>query len=165
MRYSLTLNDVDLMLHRFMTSVDRCGTRDVQHLMHLEIKTRGAMPNPHQRQTLFFLHQLLENKKRLLDSLTGGRRSVWHFGVSVLSMHGVSPEDGPPMHWCRFRDDGEFLCADVDVRTLRMLLRFEIDADTRDPLDQRRHHLTRELVVPETTPLGFVTERKVVRRS
>ncbi len=34
--------DVDLAIHRYLTEVSGSGTREVQNLMQLEVKTRGV---------------------------------------------------------------------------------------------------------------------------
>jgi hypothetical protein len=167
-RHALTVNDCDLILHKYKTVVDRVGSRGLQMLMWVEIKTHSAMPSAEQRQTLFDNHQLLcEKRKRLIDSITGGKRSVWHFGVFVLSLSGTTPDDSNTIRWCRFNDRGDLISNVISRTDLMDILSFAVDPTACKSLGTatRRHHSEKTLVVQERMPLGFLTEVLIKRTS
>ena len=162
----LTVNDVDMMFHKYRIELDGIGPRKVQLMLDLEVKTFDRMPSSDQRQTLFFHHQLLSSTGPLLDSRNGGQASVWHFGFFVLSMSGLHPgEPDPCLMWCRFDEVGKLFPVPISVQSLKEILRFDIRPDTLEPISLRRHHKTQRVEYTETTPLGFVTPRIVKRRS
>lgn len=167
-RHSLTVNDNDLIIHKYRTKVDGLGTRGVQLQMWLELKTFGAMPNDNQRQTLFDHHQLLARKQRLLDARNPGqRRSVWHFGAFVLSLSGTTPDNSNRILWCRFDAAGALDANEVTVDQLIRILRFDVAPDWFDPIEGRlrRHHKTQQLIMVQRMPLGFDTEVLVKKSS
>lgn len=166
-RDAFTAHDVDLHCHKYKANVDGVGTRDVQLLMMLEIKTRGAMPSREQKETLFFQHQCQVSKRKRVNSSTGKLTSVWNFGCSLLSLPAERPDDAPHMRWCRFdpKGKGKWTIQEIDEQTLVRILAFDIDPDSLMPLSLRRHHKTSQLWQETTTPLGFQTVQLVVARS
>ena len=162
----LTVNDVDMMFHKYRIELDGIGPRKVQLMLDLEVKGFERMPSSDQRQTLFFHHQLLANKGPLLDSRNGGEASVWHFGFFVLSMRGLHPgEPNPCLKWWRFNEVGKLLSIPISVESLKEILRFDIRPDTLEPISLRRHHKTVEVEFSETTALGFEVPCVVKRSS
>lgn len=151
-------SDTDLIVHRYLSSVDSAGTREIQAMMLLEVKTRGGKPSPSQCDTLMKF-DLFRGQRKDRKQVT-----VRNFGVSVLSMSGLTPDDSDFMRWGRF-SGGELIWKACDTETLIGLLKFEIHPDSYDPKPFRRHHLTREIIEPELTPLGFSVDRVVVHRS
>jgi len=163
----LAVTDCDFMVHGYNIASDVLGKRELQHMMCLEVKTYGGMPPPWQRQSLFFAHQLLHQKRKLLCSHTHKRRMVWHFGYYVLSLHGACPPDDPNGYvtWAHFDETGCVVGKTITVATLKQILRFELDPNTLEPLSVRRHHKTDVVEVEETTPLGFLLKKLVTFRS
>lgn len=162
----LTVNDVDMMFHKYKIHLDGIGPRKIQFMFDLEVKAFDRMPSSDQRQTLFFHHQLLSKKGPLRDSRNGGKASVWHFGFFVLSMGGAHPgEANPCLNWCRFDGSGRLFPVPISVHSLKEILRFDIRPDTLEPLSLRRHHKTQKVELLEETPLGFTVPCVVTRRS
>lgn len=168
-RHSLTVNDTDLVLHKYKTNVDSVGTRSLQLHMWVEIKTYGGMPSSTQRQTLFDYHQMLCDKRRkLVDSMSpNSRRSVWHFGVYVLSLSGTTPDDSELIRWCCFNKQGALVERVISRDDLVKILRFDVEPSGYKSIGSamRRHHKNRELIVTERMPLGFDTDVIVRKRS
>lgn len=144
-----TVNDVDFLIHQYMTTVDAMGSREIQQIMHIETKSRGGVPDFAQVDTLFKEHLMKVGKKKI------NQQQVRHYGVSVLSMSGTSPENSDHLRWGRFRIKGVLRFRIIRTQTLVDLLTFRIDPDTLKPIDYRRHHKTRVVERIEQTPLGF----------
>jgi hypothetical protein len=162
---SLSVTDRDYHVHHFKTRIDSVGTRTVQLMMDMELKTRGGLPKWGQHQSLFFEHQLLNQKRKLLCSRDGDLKSVWHFGYFVLSLLGDRPEPDSYVTWCRFSQHGALVANTITTDDLIRVLRFDIRPDTLEPLELRRHHKTRRLLETVTAPLGFAYQRLVTRKS
>lgn len=150
--------DTDAFIHRYMVSIDSVGSREVQPMMMLEVKTRQGDPSDSQLDTLRKIN-MFSGSKRLKDGTT-----VRRFGVAFLKMSGTSPDDSQSMWWGRFKNDA-IRWKPINARQLIDLLRFDIHPDsfTRKPL--RRHHLTQDVITRQRMPLGFETEVLVTRRS
>jgi len=146
----LSIMDVDYIIHRYKTHSERGQSRDLQLVMLLEVKTRGGKLTPAQRDTLHMANQIVRNRRqtptKLLRWQVGNppltvvslirqkRIALRNYGVHVLCFSGAGPDDSVRIEW----DNHE-----IDVATLESLLRFDLDPDTRQPLDLRRHHLLR----------------------
>ncbi len=152
--------DNDLTIHRYLTGIqDSLGTRDIQSMLHLEVKTRDGDPTKSQRDTLRKKHLFRGEKKHR------GQIVRW-WGVYFLKMSGMSPDDSTSMQWGIFRHQSDIVSwRDIDRETLLKLLRFELHPGNLTSQPFRRHHLTREYSIEETTPLGFSVERIIQRRS
>lgn len=164
----LTVNDIDLTLHRYKSHVDGLGTRDVQFLMNVEVKTRGALPDFSQRETLWFTHQRLRtNGIQKMKPVYGssGHKLVWHFGVFVLSLSGQDPDDSKHIEWLAFNEDGKLKGVLVTTDELRAILGMTVDPQTQRKIDLRRHHKTTVLTRMEPTALGFEVATIVTSRS
>jgi len=96
---------------------------------------------------------------------------VRFFGVYILVLSGTSPDDSELMWWASipkgtfFSDVRKTKLTRIDRSQLISLFRFELHPDSLSPMPFRRHHKTSEIVVLETTPLGFECERTIVKRS
>jgi hypothetical protein len=162
--HGLTMNDFDWMVHKYRTHVDNIGTREVQLAFFLEEKVNGALPRESQKEILFFQHQLLNRRYKLISSIQGKPISVWHFGVYVVSYPGMTIYDTIPLRWFRFDDTGYLHGTNINLLTFERIMNFDIRPDTLNKLSLRRHHLTRELIIEEETPLGFPM-KKIIKRS
>jgi hypothetical protein len=160
-------SDIDWVIHRYKPEIDSVGSREVNYMMFVEVKTFSANLTPSQHESLWFQHQFFQAKqgKKLL-MLVGGksRRAVWHFGVSVLVFTGHSPEDSQ-IKWGRFISDGSLTFRDITKHELVRLLRFDLHPDILNPMSARRHHKTRRIEHIERTELGFETPRRFISRS
>lgn len=153
--------DVDAFIHRYLHLIDGVGTRELQAMMEVEVKTWGAMPSPSQEDTLRKKHLTTRNQVRL------GRQVIRNFGVTVVSMDATTPDDSSVIKWCRFRDKPphDLIVAEVTAFELVELLRFDRNPDTLEKNWLRRHHATRRVVEKTVTPLGLEVEQLVVWRS
>lgn len=151
-------SDGDATIHRYLTSVDGKGTRDVQGMMDLEVKTRGGSVPQSQKDTLFKKHKV-STYKRGVRWIKG--QYIRHFGVSFVLLSHLTPDDSKVILWGRFNDDGEITTQQIFRDTLIRLMRFEIHPDNLKDCPFRRHHKTREIVVTETAPLGFQYDKPI----
>lgn len=143
--------DCDVVLHRYLQKIDKAGTRDIQCLMLIEVKSRGADVAASQEDTLSMLSQVLRNRRRNRHQSKLGRHAedriapcrtyskklrrkvtLWSFGIHLLQMAHDSPEDSEWMTWDR--------TTPIDQDRLLKILRFEIDPDTLRPIDWRRRY-------------------------
>ena len=161
---SLSVTDRDFLFQQYRISVDKVGTRKLNFMLNLEVKSSNGRPSFSQQETLYFNHQLLSRKIRLVD-LSKTPRSVWHFGQYVLSMPGSSPDEFSWVTWLKFAKDGNLIPHKIDILTLESILKFDISPDFLLPIgNARRHHATKYLTIDEQMPLGFTTYR-IIRRS
>ena len=163
----LVISDSDWMFQKYrMNIVDNVGTRELQFLMMVEVKTRCGEPSSSQQETLFFYHQML-NRKTMLRRINRSPVMVWSFGVFVLSLEGEEPEASHRMRWGVFQSDGslQYFCTN-SIETIKEVLRFDRrPSEPQKELELRRHHSTQEITVTECMPLGFAIEKVVMRRS
>ena len=156
-----------MVIHRYMTVVDSEGTRDIQSIMTLEVKTRGGSPSSSQADTLFKVHRTSYTPR--LINVKGELVKNW--GVSILSMSGTSPNDSENLVWGRFRQDGSIDWGDrfgdryIALNTLERLLSFEIGPDTREANPLRRHHITRTYTQRQRQALPFCVDVTLKVRS
>lgn len=153
--------DVDTVVHRYMTAIDGQGTRDLQCMMEIEVKTRSGMPSPSQEDTLRKKHLCTKT-----EIFVNGQ-TVKNFGVTVVSMDGTTPEDSHCIEWCRFDETPPHALkrTSVSVQQFVDLIRFDRHPDTLETKPFRRHHATRSFVELTKVPLGWVEERLIVSRS
>ena len=156
--------DNDITVHRYMTSVDNLGTREVQGLMQIEVKTRKGKPSSSQIDTLSKLNLFSGSK-----NINGCQ--VTFFGVFVLVLSGVCPDTSQSMWWGKIprtkviTDATKLTWKSIDRNKLIKLLRFELHPVSLTSRTFRRHHKTTEIVVTEVSPLGFEYDKLVKKRS
>lgn len=141
--------DLDVLIHRYKFDCDDAyGSRDIQALMFIEVKTHAAKASDAQLDTLSAMSQLLRNRKQNMYQDKLGRHAKHHepltetyshilkkyvsmkaFGGHLLTLQKQSPDDSEWMTW-----DGKEITPDQ----LMQLLRFEIDPDTLSSADWRR---------------------------
>lgn len=140
--------DLDVLLHRYKFTNDGRGSRSVQAMMFIEVKSFMAEPTAAQADTLGLLDQVLRNRRPNIHSTP--RRQVqhtllsrayslvwnrevdlWLRGGHLLQMETDAPRDGELLLWDK---------APISVPVLKQIFRFEIDADTLYPVDMRRRY-------------------------
>lgn len=158
----IVATDTDLWMHRYKTHIDSIGERNLQSLIMIEAKTRGAKPNSSQQDTLLKIHRTISNPRR---SIYVKNQLIRNFGVACFSMSGTTPSNSELMQWGRFCDNDTINWKTIDQDILTELLRFDRHPDTLDKNTFRRHHKTKRLITQEIQPMGFVTEVLVTKRS
>lgn len=162
--FGLSVSDNDVTLHRYMTAADGQGTREVQAIMQIEVKTRMGKPPGAQMDTLSKLN-MFASQKSTRQGL------VRFFGVFILVMDGDDPDDSKSMFWGVIpkslvtSDAKKLKWKMIDRGQLINILRFDIHPATFEPNAFRRHHKTRRIVQVELTPLGFEVEKEIIKRS
>jgi len=147
--HGLSVTNSDLWVHRYMTCVDRVGTRELQHLMLVEVKTHGASEPFAQADTYHALDQVLRQKKKVrVFRLAGGKAWLRCWGVHHLTMSGDDPGSSGWIKW-----DGK----PITAGELEEVLRLERSPDTLRPREDRRHH-TRSQVARSQIELALVEE-------
>lgn len=160
--------DIDAIVHHHRVEQDYLGIREVQMLLHLEIKSFGGVPSPSQSNTLFMQHQALydcaRNKVKtqfVVDSFCGKKVSLWHFGVSFISHGTKSIENCENANYGRFDALGKINWRTISREEFLQILEFRRRADNLKPMKIGRHHVEKKTVVREREPLGFVSERVI----
>lgn len=163
--FGFVASDNDVTVHRYKTCIDSVGSREVQGIMQIEVKTRTGKPSPSQVDTLTKLNLFCGDKK--VDGCT-----IRFFGVFVLVLSGTSPDDSESMWWGAspknkfLANANDFRWESINIEYLIDILRFDRHPrNLKDTSPFRRHHKTKEFIEVEQSPLGFPVERLVVRRS
>ena len=153
-RNGFTVYDVDYIVHKFHEQ----NSREYQLIMLVEVKTRNSELQAAQRDTLYILNQIIEN--RVPNRHTGqkshnnkhrqsrGPLRVWSafsrrmvnvrsFGVYTLRFSGTGPLDSETIHWNKRL---------IDLETLEKLLAFEVEPDRFIPIEEalRNRHANRQ---------------------
>ena len=158
-----SVNDCDTVFHNFMSCVDGQGTREIQTIKIIEVKTRGGRPDGSQKDTFFKLDYFNGQKK------VGGNLIRFE-GVFFLFMSGTDPKNSDTMFWGVFDESGIIKETKIDYKKF-----IEIIVGKRHPRSltgkaYRRHHKTTTIVEhiragPETLFPEFVEKRIVTQRS
>lgn len=146
-RESIVRFDLDVLLHKYQTKeVDGKGSRDIQFMMFVEVKTYMATPSRSQVDTLSILNQILRNRspnihstprrqvsrqvRRVHSKILGREVAIHLWGGHLLQMDGTSPESSTLMLWDN---------SPIDTDRLLELLRFVRNPDRPDlMIDTRR---------------------------
>jgi len=164
---ALSITDIDYLFEKYMVHLDSLGTRMLKAALLLEVKCYNTVPTTAQAENLFLHHLLLSTRRRFKTlMLAGGRRChIRHFGVAVLSLPGVAPEDHGDCRWGVFSETGVLQWTTIPCRWLTDILNFAICPDSLKPWDLRRHHKNTMVVAQEQMPLGFMVDRVFLKRS
>jgi hypothetical protein len=110
--------DLDVLLHRYKFD----GSRDVQAMMFIEVKTHQAKIKRPQAATLNIFHQVLRHRDGEAVFCTMEQRDVQilMFGGHLLRLSHSSPVDSEWMEWGGVR---------IDESQLEKLLKFELCPD------------------------------------
>jgi hypothetical protein len=157
-------SDCDHIIHRYKTVVDGYGTRDVQALMLIEVKTNGAKPGFSQVDSMWLSH-LCANTSKPRRRVVHSGHAIFHHGVSFLSFSGTSPDDSKSIEWGRFASAARINWRRINTENLIDLLMFDIHPDNFERNPYRRHHVTRALEKIVTFPLGFDSAVTITTRS
>jgi hypothetical protein len=134
-RDGIALTDCDMWIHRYKVNTDRVSTREVQHLMLVEVKTFSADVPDSQRDTYQIINAILRTADRRTWSIPTRdgkpKRYVRSWGVHVLRLSGACPATSDGILW-----DGKLILAEK----LEKILRFEVNPDTLREHSDRRHH-------------------------
>lgn len=162
--FGFVASDNDITVHRYLTSVDAVGTREVQGIMQIEVKTRTGKPSTSQMDTISKLN-LFSGKKKSRGV------EVTFFGVFLLVMEGTNPDDSKNMWWGViprnqiFTDANLLKWKPINRATLIRLLRFDLHPVSLTTKTFRRHHKTTEIIEMEISPLGFEFEKRIIKKS
>lgn len=157
-------SDCDYIIHRYKTVVDGYGTRDVQSLMILEVKTNGAKPRFAQIDSMWLTH-LCANTSKPRRKVEDSCKVVFHHGVSFLSMSGTTPENSETMEWGRFGKAAAITWRSISVANLIDLMMFDIHPDNFARNPYRRHHKVQSIERMVMQPLNFPAWEIVTQRS
>jgi len=154
--HQFALTDADYVWHKYKEH----GSRGVDCLMLIELKTRAGAVSHSQRDTLFLLDAILRratSRKNMSGRFCisvpdtrkeriGQQRLVRWFGVHVVYVSNTRPDNSVVIKWDGNELDGEQHLIDI--------LAFKLDPDNpRKPLSLRRHHRTPAREQP--TPLAL----------
>jgi hypothetical protein len=150
----IVVYDLDYVVHKFRTHYGRT----IQLIMMLEVKTRNSDMTEAQRDTMYLLSQLTENRRRnkeinskpdkwvtntphsgsfgsfnAYSPLAKRFVDVKSFGLFKLQFSHLGPDDSEFIGW-----NGK----PIDNETLERLIRFDIDPVTFKPIEElfRSHH-------------------------
>jgi len=157
-------SDCDFVIHRHTTDVGTHGTREVQSMMLLEVKTRNGEPQWSQLDTMWLTH-ICANTRKPRRTIRHQNKKVFHEGVAFLSLSGTTPEDSALIRWGRFGAAAKIDWTPIAADMLLSLLRFELDLDSFAPRPYRPHHASNSVVEIERFPLGFDAPVVVTYRS
>lgn len=157
-------SDCDHIIHRYKTVVDGEGTRDVQALMILEVKTNGAKPRFSQVDSMWLMH-LCANTSKPRRQVVHSGHAVFNHGVSFLSFSGTNPEDSKTIKWGRFLKAASIDWREINTENLIDLLMFDIHPENFERNPYRRHHSKKEYEQVINFPLGFSSPVTVTSRS
>ena len=127
----INITDLDYLIHRYLLFDKEGRTLLRTHIMVLELKTGGADRDFAQEDTQNIIDQMLRYAHNKPVRTARDRKRVWYHGLHVLRLSGTRPGDGGAMMW-----DGK----PVSEGQLISLLRFDLDATTMLPREERSHH-------------------------
>ena len=132
---ALSVQNLDGVIHQYLV-FDRDGNNlHRNHIMLLETKSRMAKPGSCQQDTFRKLNRLLiEAPDVVVDSMFDrrGAEQVFYHGMHLLQLSQTTPDDSDTMYW-------DYKA--ITTEQLLLLLRFELDANTLQPREDRRSEL------------------------
>ena len=165
-KQNLTIADIDWIVWKYKTVIDKQGERSLKLALWIELKTYGANLNQAQQELLFAYHTLLNDKrKRMFSPFVGKTVSFWSFGCSIVQLSSDTPITSKIIRYGRFDDKGQLNYVEIKCGQLEKIITFVIDPETLRPFSFRRHHKTSLLVMDEQAPLGFQYSRLIKKSS
>lgn len=168
-KHGIVVYDLDYIVHKYR-SFDVNGTKkSAELIMLIEVKTRYSEPTEEQRDTLYILNQIIENRRqnRHTTSETENNRhrqsygplrvysnkkkcyvNVLSFGAFTLRFSHTSPTDSDQIIWNKRQ---------IDAKQLESLLRFDIHPVTFKPMKEylRNHHKAVKKQQQPMLPIDF----------
>lgn len=163
-REGLVVFDIDILLHRYKVMVeDGKGTRDIQCMMFVEVKTHGARMTAAQEDTLFQFNQILRNRvsnrhskaapqvsqcqRKVRSMMLQKEVTIKLYGGHCLRFSGSSPDDSEEITWGSWdfghdnygKQRWKIKETKINKQQLEEILLFERDPDRpRLKIDHRR---------------------------
>lgn len=165
--YKMDVTDIDFTFHKYLTQVDGCGTRHVKLIQDVEWKSWGKKLSVNQLETLYFRHQLLNKKSRLISNRLRKRVYVWYFGQFVCLLYGGNAPDACQyIEWCGFDGFGVLRSKEISAALLVDILGFKIRPDNLTKMSLRRHHKTSLIGYEDhSKDLLFPVAKYLIKRS
>ncbi len=135
-------------VHRYFTLVDGVRTRELQLMTQLQVKTHSGKLGNLQRDLLYKQHFCLNR------DIQHPGQFVSHFGVSILSMDGSTPDDSTFLRWGRFNHFGQVIWRAIEEANLLELLRFDVDPDSLRQISFHRDAANISILKYELDDLG-----------
>jgi len=142
---SLSIHNVDWIIHQYRCAEDAIGSRTVNNLMLIEEKRFGATQTDAQCDTLLQLDQALRSKQNRhngaypgvpVKTLWGDTVRLKYYGLHCLTFSHSGPLDSTAIWWDK---------TEITVEMLIKILRFELNPRTLLQRDNRRHHKAKEM--------------------
>ena len=127
---ALSVQDVDTVIHQYWVRDAKTRIRlPLNHIMLLETKAYGKLPDDSQRNTLNVLHCALSlgNGANAISKVDNFPFKICYHGLHLLQLSRETPPDSDIL-W-----DHKL----ITVEQLRQVLRFEIDAHTLQQREDR----------------------------
>jgi hypothetical protein len=120
----LSITDIDLVIHQYLTTEGAYQTRFIQHYMLLEEKRYGRDRPEAQLDTQMKLDQLLrEVDGRQVRDTRDRTVTMRYFGFHVVTFSGSGPADSDVIRWndhvVTLGQLEQLLCFELDPRTLQ----------------------------------------------
>lgn len=131
---ALSITDIDFVAHQYLV-VDKASHHILnrQHILLFELKIHSATVPTAQHDTLNVLHQILSRGDKSYVRAKCGTVRLFYHGLHLLTLSADTPTNSDTIVWDRRR---------IDTPTLVSILRFEIDATSLKPREDRLHHKT-----------------------
>ena len=138
-KQNLSITDADYWIHQYRETTDSCGTRGIESIMMIELKTNSASLPFAQRDTLKLINAGFHNafydqagrvvtKKVQIDNKT---RFVRFYGAFLLQIDTDRPDTSKTIKW-----HGKV----ISYQVLLNVLAFKRDPRTLNERDDKRHH-------------------------
>jgi hypothetical protein len=154
---AIVITDIDMVIHKFKTVVNKIGTRNVRLMMYVEVKTNGALVESTQEETLSIFSQNVttaprwkfqkangqfecghfQNARRVKVTYGGTEAQLFDYGVHYLFLSGSTPKDSRTIQWDKLT---------ITEEQLVKILRFDVRPDDPEkPMEIRRRKKPRTL--------------------
>ena len=150
--------DMDTLIHHFMNSIDGQGSREIQGLMIIEVKTRNGRPDNAQRDSWFKVN-LFRGKKEWNGQL------IRFHGVFYLFLSGTDPDNSEKLQWGRYDENGNIVEIEISRETCMGILQGKVHPYNLTKGIYRRHHKTEDIARQQKAPLGFIEFVHIKKRS
>lgn len=130
-RAALLVQDLDFVFHKYVVCDSSTGHIMARnHVLIVESKEHLADTNFAQRDTLTLVHQAFLYADKRMFKLARGLVKVFYHGIHLVQFENTSPTNGH-IWWDR---------KPVTAEQLTAILRFDLDAYTLRPREDRSYH-------------------------